>query len=98
MASTFNAQQAIPGISGNSALDTLAMDGELAALKQGVPWALRTVGDAVAMGSKTPLGFWGGGLTETAGILASDTLLVIGAATTPFASTALHNARSSCGG
>jgi hypothetical protein len=41
VASTFNAQQAIPWISGNSALDTLTMHGELAAFKQGFPWAPR---------------------------------------------------------
>jgi hypothetical protein len=98
VASTFNAQQAIPGISGNPALDTLATDGELGALKQGVPWALRTAGDAIAMGSKTPGTFWAGGLTETVGVLASDTLFAVGAMTTPFASVALHNARSNCGG
>lgn len=98
VASTFNAQQAIPGISGNSALDTLATDGELGALKQGVPWALRTAGNAIAMASKTPGPFWAGGLTETVGVLASDTLFAVGAMTTPFASMALHIARSNCGG
>jgi hypothetical protein len=98
VASTFNAQQAIPGISGNPTLDTLSADGELGALKTGVPWALRAAGNAIAMGSNTPGTFWAGGITETVGVLASDTLFAVGAVTTPFASVALYNARSNCGG
>jgi hypothetical protein len=89
VASTFNAQQAIPGISGSSVTSTLGTDVELGVAKTLVPWGFRAGGDALAMASSGPGAFWAGSLLETTGILASEVLAFVGAVTTPFASTAL---------
>jgi RHS repeat-associated protein len=91
IASTFNIQQSIPGLSGDSALDTLSFDAEIAAVKTGIPWLLQTGGRMVNIFT-TP------NLAEITGATASTTLGLFGAATAPFASTALFNARIACGG
>jgi hypothetical protein len=90
IADTFNVQQAIPGLSGNSTIDTLSLDMELGALKQGVPRALRGIG-AMFNQYTTP------SIAEIVGTSALTALDVVGAATLPFASTALLKARVACG-
>lgn len=91
LADTFNVQQSIPGISGKSVTDTVYLDLELVGLKQGVPRATIGISRAFNMWT-TPS--WG----EIGGAAALTALDIVGAATVPFASTALFHARLACGG
>jgi hypothetical protein len=90
LADTFNLQQSIPGLSGQSTWDTLSLDLELLTLKQGVPRTVRGVG-GIFNTFTTP------NLAQITGTAALTALDIVGAATVPFASTALFNARVECG-
>ena len=83
-------QQAIPGLSGKSTFDTLSLDLELLALKQGVPRAAIGVGGIFNMYT-TP------SMAEIVGKASLTALDIVGVATLPFASTALYKARIACG-
>ena len=99
IASTFNAQQAIPGLSGQSLFNTLAPSAGIAIGKFGASQVLQYGGDFIAMNTSGPGGFWAGTSIEYAGAAALPAALgVIGAATTPFATVATSIARSACGG
>ena len=91
IADTFNAQQSIPRLSGMSTFDTLALDLELAALKQGVPRSVLWVGGIFNQYTTPSMAEIG----ATASLTALD---IVGAATVPFGSAALFEARSACGG
>jgi hypothetical protein len=90
LADTFNLQQSIPGLSGRSVADTLSLDLELLALKQGVP---RTVGGLGNLFNP----FTTPSIAEIVSAASLEALDIVGAATVPFASTALFNARIDCG-
>jgi hypothetical protein len=98
IASTFNAQQAIPGLSGQSLFNTLAPSAGIAIGKFGASQVLQYGGDFIAMNTSGPGGFWAGTSIEYAGAALPAALGVIGAATTPFATVATSIARSACGG
>jgi hypothetical protein len=98
VADTFNVQQAVPLFSGASTSDTLRLDVEVGALKQGIPFALRAGGNALALNGSGTASFWTGGIIDGAGVLGAGGISLFGAVTLPFASTALSIARSACGG
>jgi RHS repeat-associated protein len=98
IASTFNAQQSIPGLSGQSLFNTLAPTAEIGLAKFGAGQGLQFGGDFIAMNTSGAGGFWLGTSLEYAGAMVAPVLGVIGAATTPFATVATSIARSACGG
>ena len=98
IANTFNAQQAIPGLSGQSLFNTLAPTAEIGLAKFGAGQGLQFGGDFIAMNTSGAGGFWAGTSVEYAGAMVAPVLGVIGAATTPFATVATSIARSACGG
>ena len=98
VASTFNAQQSIPGLSGLSLSDTFAPGLEIGATKLGASNLLQNVGNSIAMNTSGPGGIWAGTSIEYGGAVLPEVLAVVGAATTPFATYALSFARTACGG
>jgi len=98
IASTFNAQQVIPGLSGRSLFNTLVPSAEIGIGKFGASQLLQYGGDFIAMNTSGSAGFWAGTSIEYGGAVLPQVLAVIGAATTPFATVATSLARSACGG
>ena len=98
IASTFNAQQSIPGLSGQSLFNTLAPTAEIGLAKFGAGQGLQFGGDFIAMNTSGAGCFWLGTSLEYAGVMVAPVLGVIGAETTPFATVATSIARSACGG
>lgn len=67
--STFNAQQSIPGVSGQSLSNTLAPTAEIGLAKFGAGQGLQFGGDFIAMNTSGAGGFWLGTSLEYAGAM-----------------------------